>query len=518
MDLFAGDSWKVNSRLTVNAGLRFDHLDRPTLPFGLDSEFDFDNGNYVIGGGKLPPACNPPAVSAPCIPGPSTTSATANLAAVVGYDGSLAGSHIQVNPNQIIGPDPIWVDFGPRLGFAYKGPHETAIHGGFGILYDDLSGVGQTFSNSVGQWPESGNSSDHYNQSLMPTATSPTVTFEQSQASVTPGLPGATPFTNFGFYSDPQEKLPYSEEYNLGIDAALKENVLSVSYVGSEAHRLDYGGTANVAKVPGDLSTVPYPYETPFAWDQNTGNSHYNALQVKLNHPYSHGFQYLVSYTWSRSIDNTSGRFGLAEAGPGGLATTQEFYNPRNSIGVSAFDVPQFLTVFGLYDLPFGKGKQYLNTGVPAVLLGGWQINSISSLRSGEVYTMWENGDVAQIGGTIFPYGRPNLVPGVSPTPHHPTYQEWFNPAAFSVPVRSFGDVGRDSMRSSHVITTDFSVLKNFAFTEKIFVQFRAEAFNIMNIQNYGVPDSNISDTTAGVISSLAAKPRELQFALRLSF
>jgi hypothetical protein len=84
--------------------------------------------------------------------------------------------------------------------------------------------------------------------------------------------------------------------------------------------------------------------------------------------------------------------------------------------------------------------------------------------------------------------------------------------------VKSFGDVGRDSLRSSHVATTDFSVLKNFAYSETIFVQFRAEAFNIMNIQNYGVPDPNISDSTAGVISALATKPRQLQFALRLNF
>lgn len=512
-DLFAGDSWKVNTRLTVNLGIRFDHLDRPTLPFGVDTDFDFDNGIYYIGGGKMPPACAVQVVS-PCIPGPSTNAA-ADLAAVIGYDGSVAGSHIQINPNQVIGPNPIWVDFGPRLGFAYRGPHETAIHGGFGILYDDLSGVGQTFSNSVGAWPSSGNSSPHYNQTL---TTSTSTTFEQSQSGVTLGLPSSTPFNNFGFYSDPLAKIPYSEEYNLGVDAAVKKDVLKVTYVGSEAHRLDYGGICNVARVPGDLSTIPYPYEIPTFFDQNIANSHYNALQVELDHPYSQGFTYRVSYTLSRSIDNSSGRFGLAEGGPGGNATTQEYYNPSNSIGVSAFDIPQFLTVYGLYDLPIGRGKQYLNTGLPAVLLGNWQVDTISQLRSGQPYTMNVNGDIAQVGSLIFSTGRPNYVPGVNPNPAHPTYKEWYNPAAFSVPVKSYGDVPRDSLRSSHVITSDFSVLKNFAVSDQMFVQFRAEAFNIMNIQNYSTPDPNISDPTAGVISSLAAKPRQLQFALRFNF
>lgn len=511
-DLFAADSWKVNSRLTVNVGLRFDHLDQPTLSLGLDNGFDFDNGIYYIGGGKLPPACAASDVS-PCIPGTSPDAAT-DLAAVPGYDGSIAGSHIQVDPNPFYGPAPIWVDFGPRLGFAYRAPHDIAVHGGYGILYDDLSGVGQTFSNSVDSWPSSGVASPTYNQTLTATPT----TFEQSQAGVSLGLPSATPFNQTGFFFDPKEKIPYSEQYNLGIDAAVKKNIIGVSYVGSESHRLDYGGFSNVAKVPGDLSTVPYPYMVPTPWDQNTANSNYNSLQVKLEHPYSHGLQYLVSYTWSKSIDDGSGRFGLAEAGPGGGAAVQEFYNPRNARAVSAFDVPQFLSVSGLYDLPFGKGKQFLNTGLPAVLLGGWQVDSISKLSSGQVYTMNVNGDIAQIGQGGGGYGRPNLVPGVSPKPAHPTYLEWYNPAAFSVPVKSFGDVGRDSLRSSHVATTDFSVLKNFAYSETIFVQFRAEAFNIMNIQNYGVPDPNISDSTAGVISALATKPRQLQFALRLNF
>ena len=511
-DFFVGDSWKATSRLTVNAGLRYDHLNQPQLPFGVINGFDFNNGIYYLGGGKLPPACTATLVS-PCIPGPSTDAAT-NIAAVRGYDGSLAGAHIQVDPNPVHGPYPVWLNFGPRLGFAYRANDKMAIHGGFGIVYDDQSGIGQTFTNSAGNWPASGSASPSYNQSL----TGPFTTFQEAQSQVQLGIPSPTPFNQQGYFSDPHNKIPYSEQYNLGIDNAIRNNVFSVSYVGSQSHRLDYGGIANQAKVPGDLSTIPYPYMIPTPWDQNTANSNYNALQVKMNHPIQHGLEYLVSYTWSKSIDNGSGRFGAAEAGPGGGSANQEFYNPRNSRSVSSFDVPHFLSVFVLYELPFGKGKQHLNSGLPAVLLGGWQVNTISQLRSGQPYNMSVSGDIAQVGDPYDSYGRPNRVPGVNPKPAHPTSQEWFNPAAFSVPVRSFGDVGRNSMRSSHVITSDLSVLKNFSYSERAYLQFRAEAYNIMNIQNYGVPDSNISSATVGQISGLAAAPRQLQFALRLNF
>lgn len=511
-DLFVGDSWKATPRLTVNAGLRYDHLNQPQLPFGIINGFDFGNGIYYLGGGKLPPACTATLVS-PCIPGPSTDAAT-NLAAVRGYDGTLAGGHIQVDPNPVHGPYPVWLNFGPRLGFAYRASNNTAIHGGFGIVYDDESGIGQTFTNSAGNWPATGSASPHYNQSLA----NPSTTLTDSQEQLQLGIPSPTPFNQQGYFSDPHNKIPYSEQYNFGVDTAVKDNIFSVSYVGSQSHRLDYGGVANQARVPGDLSTIPYPYMIPTPWDQNTANSNYNALQVKVNHPIQHGFEYLVSYTWSKSIDNSSGRFGAAESGPGGGSQNQEFYNPRNSRSVSSFDVPHFLSVFVLYELPFGKGKQYLNTGLPAVLLGGWQLNTISQLRSGQPYTMSVSGDIAQVGDPYDGYGRPNLIPGVNPKLAHPTWQKWFNPAAFSVPVRSFGDVGRNSMRSSHVIDSDVSVLKNFSYSETVYLQFRAEAYNIMNIQNYGVPDSNISSSTVGQIFGLAAPPRKLQFALRLNF
>jgi hypothetical protein len=508
---FASDSWKVTPRLTINLGLRYDHLDQPDLKSGLNSGFDFATGNYLIGGGKLPPSCATAGV-APCIPGPSTD-ATTDLAGVLGNDGSVAGSHIIIDPNPIRGPNPVWTNLGPRIGFAYKLNSNMVAHGGFGIVYDDLSGISQTFSNSINNWPSIGDNNPFYNATF---AAAPT-TVVQSQANITGGLPGSTPFNQGGYFFDPNFKIPYSQQFNLGADQTFQQNyLLSINYVGAISQKLDYGGVANNAVVPGQLSTIPYPYMTHFVWDQSTANSNYNALQVKFERRMTNGFQFLVSYTYSKSIDDSSGRFG-GENGAGGGSAIQDFYNPVSNRAVSGYDIPQFLSVEGLYELPVGRGKEFLNQGLLAEALGGWQLNTVTQLRSGQPYTIQVSGDIASIGDTVDTYGRPNAVAGVNPTPSHPTKSEWFNPAAFSTPIVGYGNVGRDSLRSANVYDTDFALLKNFAF-DKVSLQFRAEAFNVFNIINYAAPNSNISQSNAGTVTSTELPSRQLQIALKLNF
>jgi hypothetical protein len=509
---YVSDTWKVNPRLTLNFGLRYDHLDQPNLKSGLNSEFDFNTGNYIIGGGKLPAACAT-TNAAPCIPGPSTDAA-ADLAAVAGNDGSVAGSHIILSPNKIIGPNPVWLDFGPRVGFAYKVSDSLVVRGGFGIVFDDLSGVSQTFSNPVNGWPSNGNYQPNYNSTFGAALTD----LPASQSSISSPIPTATPFNQNGFFFDPNYKRPYSEQYNLGFDKTFKQNyLLSANYVGAVSNRLDYGGWANVATTPGDKSTIPFPYMTIFDYDRSTANSNYNALQVKFEHPMQAGLQYLVSYTWSKSIDDSSGLFN-SENGAGGGSAIQNYYDPGSNRSVSAYNVPQFLSVFVLYDLPFGKGKQFLNTGIASTLIGGWEINTLSQLRSGQPYTLQVSGDIADVGDTEETYGRPNRVPGASPSVSHPSKTEWFNVAAFSTPSGSYGNVGRDSMRASSVYDSDFSLLKNFEFKEGVGLQFRAEYFNLFNIINYAPPNSNISNSNAGTVTSTELPPRELQLALKLTF
>jgi Carboxypeptidase regulatory-like domain len=513
--VFAGDSWKVTPKLTVNVGLRYDHINQPNLTSGMNNGFNFDTGNWEIGGGKLPAACIVSGI-APCIPGTSTNAAT-NLASITGNDGSVAGGHIIVSPSATRAPASDNADWGPRFGFAYMATPSTVVRGGFGLVYDALNGLSQTFSNSIGEWPAKGSVTHNYNLTG-----APLTSVAGAEASIGSPLTTGGPFSDFDFYYSPKNKPLYSEQFNLQVEQTVaKQTLLSIGYVGSISKRLDYGGTANGATTPGAgtaeqvTARRPYPYMTTFVYDSNTGAGDYHSLQVKLERRFSSGLQFLGSYTWSKSMDTgTSGRFG-GENGPGGGGAVQDYYSPASNRSVSAYDQPQFASISGLYELPIGKNKRYLNSGPLSYVLGNWQVNTVAQLGSGQVYTLNVPGDIANIG--VSPgYGRPNLIG--NPTPSHPTKNMWFNPAAFATPVLSYGNVGRNSMRASSTYNDDLSLFKSFPIKDAASVEFRAEAFNIFNIINYGVPDPNLGDPQAGVVSSVAGNPRQLQFALKVSF
>jgi hypothetical protein len=123
----------------------------------------------------------------------------------------------------------------------------------------------------------------------------------------------------------------------------------------------------------------------------------------------------------------SSGWFAV-ENGPGGSSGLQDYYHPNASRSVSAYDIPHFLSMSGFWDLPFGKGKRYLNSGVASLIVGNWQVNGIVQLRSGRPYNLSVVGDVANIGNTLsfWNYARPNIIGDLNPA--HRTVNEWFNP------------------------------------------------------------------------------------------
>lgn len=520
--VFAGDQWKVSPKLTLNIGLRYDHLNQPNITHGMNNGFNFDTGNWEIGGGALPAAC---IVSnkAPCIPGSSTDAAT-DLAGTTGNDGSVAGNHIIVAASATRAPASVDREFGPRLGFAYAMHPSMVISGGFGVAYDTLNGINQTLSNSIGEWPAKGSATHTYNLIGSNVNGTPLTTVTDAEATIGNPLTTGGPFSDFDYYYSPKLKPLYSEQWNLKMEQALnRKTLLSIGYVGSVTRRLDYGATANQATVPSADDTIesvrartPYPYMTTFVYDSSIGNANYNSLQVKLQQQMSHSLQYLVSYTWSKSLDDTSGRFG-AENGFGGSAV-QNYYDPESNKSVSGYDVPHFLSISGIYRLPAGKGEHFFNTGWTSYVLGGWQLNSVSQFQSGTPFTLGVNGDVANICACGGGYGHPNLVPGKVPTVSHPTRFLAYNPAAYSVPINSFGNVGRNSLRGESYRNEDLSLFKIFPLVENVKAEFRAEAFNVLNIINYGLPDANPTDQNAGVISGMAGSPRQLQFALKITF
>jgi len=298
---------------------------------------------------------------------------------------------------------------------------------------------------------------------------------------------------------------------------------LSIGYVGSYSDRLDQTVLWNTATTsgPGTADQVNAlriaPWEGTNFMGYSTGTANYNGLEVRLERRFAQGLYYLLSYTYSKSIDLGSSGWFDAENGSGG--GVQNAYDLKGSRSVSAYDIPHYLSMTGIYDLPFGTGKKYFNQhGMASRLLGNWQLNSIVQLRSGVPYSMSVTGDVANIGNTVswYNYARPNLVGNANVS--NPTSEEWFNPSAFAVPSFSYGNVGRNTLRSAPCYNAYFSLFKNFPIREGLNLSFRAEFFNIFNIQNYAAPDSLVGDPAEGRVTSNVTAPRQIQLALRLTF
>jgi hypothetical protein len=170
-----------------------------------------------------------------------------------------------------------------------------------------------------------------------------------------------------------------------------------------------------------------------------------------------------------------------------------------------------------MYELPAGKGRRFLNKGPLSYILGDWQVNTVTTARSGQPYNLDVLGDIANLGNQVgwFSYGRPNLVG--NPHLSNPTPKEWFNTNAFSIPVNSFGNFGKNVLRSMAVYNVDFSVFRNIRIKENVGLEIRGEAFNVLNHFMYGTPGVDIGTSDAGVINGDTG-PRIIQLGIKLRF
>jgi hypothetical protein len=196
----------------------------------------------------------------------------------------------------------------------------------------------------------------------------------------------------------------------------------------------------------------------------------------------------------------------------------QDPYHFNNDRSVSSTNVPQDLSLNWLYELPVGQGK-LLHTGnhVADYLIGGWQVNGITSIYSGLPVNLTVNGDIANTGNASG-YMRPNLVG--NPSVAHQMALQWFNTAAFAQPAQyTFGNVGRDLLRGPDMVNFDFSLFRRFPlkWREGMALEFRAEAYNVFNTTHFGTPVTNLSNVNFGQITS-ASGSRQLQLGARVDF
>jgi hypothetical protein len=487
--LYAQDNWRVNPKLTLNLGLRWD----PYWPYTEEK------GRVV---------CYHPGAKSQRFP-------NAPVGMIFGGSNHDPGCPASFGSYSNLG------NFAPRVGFAYKLDSKTVVRGGGGFYYTPPSTVSSNgFVDTAPFGPRfsfTGDISfvDPFGSQGIP---------NPFPAQYGPSHPGSDatftlPVSIYGtFFLN--WKVAQIASWNLTVERELGKNwLVSMAYVGNKGTHLSTAvdGGANEANpaiyIPGqstEANTQQRRIDPNFG---NVGlygslyNSNYNALQLNLEKRFSHGFSVLGNYAWSKMIDN----FGYY----GGFNTNP--FNPNFDRSLSNDDVPHVIHFSGIWQVPNPK-----MTGLAGGFLKGWELTSIVTWRSGFPFPILSGIDNSFSGvgvdradfiGTSLSQAR--LDPGRS---HGQLVQEYFNPAVF-VPnaVGTFGNSGRNILRDPGFFTTDFGVVKDTRITERARIQFRAEFFNLFNNVNFGRPDNSIADSTVAQITS-AHDPRIVQFALKLLF
>src|SRR5580658_2818036 len=404
-----------------------------------------------------------------------------------------------------------YTNWQPRLGIAHRLRDTTSLRAGYGHSYDEWNGYAQTPQNIGGTWPSVGSLNVNSQNQNVVTATIGNPVGLGSTTLV----PAANPFGISHFYYDPHLKTPLADHWNFEIDQQLGSLTdLSVIYVGERGRNLDLGVIFNTAEYPGagDAATVaarqPYPYITPTRYDTSLGYSDYEALEVRLSRATRNGLAYLLSYTWSKSIDLAcSGDYGVEGC------EVQNVYDLALDRSVSGFDLPQSFVGSVYYELPFGRGKPDGPLSKILWTLGpNWELNGILTFHSGVPYDVTYQGDLANTGNTFV---RANLVG--NPNLQHPTHFQWFSTAAFAIPAPYiFGDLGRNSLRSDWSQNLDCSLFRRFPIRDKAALTLRIEAFNAFNSVVFAAPGNVINGPNFGVVTSTANQPRQVQVALKV--
>ena len=496
------DSWKAANRLTINMGLRYDRTFIPTA--GTDDhnnnfagDMDYLNGIYILQ--RAAPACSSGVTKGGCIPTPAGAPSGWLPPNVVVADGGKVWHDTTMN-------------FQPRLGFAYRLGTNTVIRASSGIFFDNYSGVTQLARNFIGTYPALGwQSAANLNY---PSAAAPLPTISGFNPLPSATLPVADPFTQSTYAGDPNWKNAYSIQWNFGVQHQLTQGfLLSVNYVGSGSRRTDVGGRYGTSVYPGpgrwqDRALFPY-MNVPSSFDRSWGTASYHGLQTSLERRWSNGLAFTASYTWSRTMDpGSSGFFGVEGN------SIQNPYNMRADRSISSYDVPHNLVLSWVYDLPFGKSR-LLRTGNKVVdnVLGNWQINGLADLRSGQPVNVTIAGDIANTGNNG---ERPNLIGDWHVD--NPTPARWCAKEAFAAPPAfTFGNVGRNVLRSDAVHRVDMSVFRNFRFRERYLAQLRVEGYNVLNVVTYNAPVAEFTNANFGRVTGAMA-PRSLQIGARLYF
>ena len=269
--------------------------------------------------------------------------------------------------------------------------------------------------------------------------------------------------------------------------------------------------------IPGITGSVqsrkPYPEFTKIQEIGNVAEARYNSLAVKLTRRLHDGLSVLAGYTLSKSTDNGSGIRVLN----GDTLFPQNSFCLECEWGLSVFDVRHRFVSSILYELPFGDGKPFMQTGIGSALLGGWQISTIINASSGFPRTAYVGTDRSNTGGG---QDRPNVTGSEADLPgDQRTIQRWFNTDAFVLqPLGTWGNGPRNNFVGPGITTVDASIIRNFRMMRSKTLQFRLEGFNVLNNPIWNDPNTTLTSPLYGTITSTRKPMRELQVGVKFVF
>jgi hypothetical protein len=327
-------------------------------------------------------------------------------------------------------------------------------------------------------------------------------------------------------------KVPKIYQWNGSVQRELAGSFMAeIAYVGSHGFNLAFPVDLNQVPqskwAPVDSQFRPYPIYQNISGGGNAGTmnaiSNYNSLQASITKRMSNGLSLSFNYVWSHFLDELDSSGWGSRAGP---QDYQDATNPRANYSNSNFDVRHAFKGYAVYQLPFGRGKRFLNhnTALDEVV-GGWQISGTVVLQTGNPFTVYGDQVNYSLAGTTFP----NLTPGVSWKLSNPGINGWFNPGAFTKPENgTWGNVRRNSLYGPGINVFNLSAAKFFSLPwEGVQIELRADAQNVFNHASLGTPGGlNLGGAaTAGdaysssnSISSVTTGGRNLQLAFRVTF
>jgi hypothetical protein len=544
-NLYAQDDWKVNSKLTLNLGLRWEY----------GSPYEDLHHNIS----NFDPA--------------SQTVFTTTPGAVAG-NGITPVSFGGVYGNALVNPD--YTDFGPRIGFALAVDPKTALRGGFGISYahytragsGDILGINAPQAQFASVTQPSPLTTPHCTTPLPAQIINPGTTTPSCYATADQGYPSGlvttfNPATDNITYIPKNTKDSYVESYYVSVQRTLAKNSLvDIAYVGNHGVRLQGFLNAN-QKNPAAAFARPYAnWPSDITEALNEFYSHFDSLQVKYEQRMAGGLTLLNSFAWEHSLDNASASL------EGNTPSPQNGFNISADYSQSDYNLPIANITSLVYELPFGRGRRFMGStnGVVDGVLGGWQVSAINTAQAGTPFNITYSPNSAQalspqISATYRGANeyRPNQVPGVPVTQGRGNraantgYVNYVNFAAFVLPpikdangavLSPFGNASRNPGRTPAFYQTDLSLNKRFSTPiEGLKVEFRTEFYNIFNHTNLYLPSTvgGTQGTTTAVagtggtvpISAITAgtgipnsggqitstfEPRIIQFGLKILY